>query len=394
MIINDYLYGEYNVDKWLMHLVHSPALQRLRWIALSNIPSVSYPMISGVSRYAHSLGVCILADKTAKAIGLDKSNTKELMVSALLHDAGMPPLGHLTEEALGDIGKSFDHEESLNILLFNEGRRFAQMPDGENVGVIEALINAKVDSRHIFDTIKGKNDLGNLIASKIDLDNIDNIIRIYKLIFNQDNIGYNPQALASNYFAGTDLDKSEAYATWADTRMHLYNMLMFSIPDFGQKATIKRIIKNYFEHEMIKRDINEIIDDIRFMNDYQFLNLILETIKGSEAHVAFNSGRYDRVVEYGWINTVEKNRILEIKMLFTEEHSNYYIDIIPDKRFKYTKVAGQSKNGALVGLFSYNKKHKKTDVEKTKILQKLLPEWEIGILPELTKNNISQLNLI
>lgn len=394
MVVNDFLYGEYNVDETFIDLIHAPAFQRLRWVALSNIPSVSYPMISGISRYAHSIGVFILADKTAKKMGLTEKDTKQLMVSALLHDAGMPPLGHLTEEALGDIDKSFDHEESLNIMLFNEGRLYSQMPDGEKIGITEALYKAKVDSKSIFETIKGKNELGNLIASKIDLDNIDNVIRLYRLIFNDNALGYCPQTLASNYFTGIESQKSEAYRTWSETRLKLYNKLMFSIPDFSQKATIKRITKSYFENEMKNRDINEIINEIRFMNDPQFLNLILDSIRNQNSYVAFNSGKFDKVINYGWINSIPKSKIIEIKKIFSKNNGNYYIDHIPDKRFKNSNTGRQSENGALLGLFSYGITNKKQNLDKTKLLHELIPEWEIGVLPRLETDKNSQLGLI
>ena len=394
MLINDYLYGEYTVEKWLERLLYSPVVQRLRWVALSNVPSISYPMISGVSRYAHSVGVCILADKIANKIGLDDKSRRELMISALLHDAGMPPLGHLTEEALNDIGENFDHEESLKIILINEGRRFTPMPDGEKLGVFEGLFKAEVDGKRIFEIIKGKGQLGEMIAAKVDLDNIDNIIRLYKLIFTQDVCGYKPKELAYKYFSNNDIEKHEAYSSWADIRMNLYNKLMFSIPDFCQKATIKRIIKCYLKNKMINKDISIVIDHIRFLNDAQFLNLILDTIKDTRDFIAFNSGKYDRVINYGWIKTVEKNRIIDVKNIFEREHDGYYVDYIPDKRFKYSNVAGHSKDGALIGLFNYCNKNIKLDEEKIMILHELLPELEIGVLPQLIQHDNTQLNLI
>jgi HD superfamily phosphohydrolase len=394
MIVNDFLYGEYEVDKLFTNLITSPAMQRLRWIALSNIPSVSYPMISGVSRYAHSLGVFILADKTSKAIGLDKHQTRELMFSALLHDAGMPPLGHLTEEALGDLNKSFDHEESLNIILFSEGKRFYQMPDGENIGVIESLIKAEIDSKRIFATIKGKDDLGNLIASNMDLDNIDNVIRLYKLIFNTNKHAYEPLALAADYFSGSNPKMSDAYEIWCNTRMQVYNKLMFSIPDFAQKATIKRIIRNYFALESKSTNLDDIINDIRFMNDYQFLNRILGKLKDQEEYTAFNSGKYDKVIAYGWINTITKNEITELKNTFLNEHNNYYIDHIPDKRFKHSKTVNRSENGALIGLFRYGKSNKKQDSNIISELHEHIPELELGVLPDINSPQSPQLSLI
>ena len=234
MIINDFLYGKYEVNDWILPLVHSPVVQRLRWVSLSNIPSISYPMIAGVSRYAHSLGVSILADKVSDSLKLDLESKKELMTAGLLHDAGMPPLGHLTEEAITDLGETFDHEDSLNLVIFGEGRRFITMPNGQKINLTETLNKANVNSENVFNMILGKGDLGSLISSRMDLDNLDNIVRMYRLISSND-VGYNPSEVACDYFA-SDKDKIEIFDTWMKTRINLYNKLMFSIPDFSQKA--------------------------------------------------------------------------------------------------------------------------------------------------------------
>ena len=173
----DSMYGEFQLPDDVTPLVETSIIHRLRWIALSNIPSLSYPMISGVSRFSHSIGVAYLGSILSNQLGYSRTKRNTLLCSALLHDAGMPPLGHLTEEALTLLNIKFDHEESLGIILLMEGNRFALMPDGEKVGVTEALNKAKVNSSEVFDAISGKGELGNIVSSSIDIDNIDNVAR-------------------------------------------------------------------------------------------------------------------------------------------------------------------------------------------------------------------------
>jgi len=393
MKINDFLYGEYEFPDWIVPLIHTPAIQRLRWVALSNVPSLSYPMVSGVSRYAHSLGVCILAAKISKQLCLSEKAARELQCSALLHDAGMPPLGHLTEEALSDIGVEFDHELSLNSILMGQGRRFEVMPDGKKIGVTEAFQKAGVEAVHVFENIKGTGVNGSLLASKVDLDNIDNIVRLHKLIFGLEG-GYDPACIAYDYFGAKRDARESALDQWKKTRIELYTKLMFSVPDLAQKATIKRLMKSYFSHEFASRDKELVIDEVRFLNDSQFMIKVLDVARCLKNPVSYHSGDMDRVVSYGWVDSVEKDKLKLVKVALGETTPDYYVDYIPDKRFKYTDGHAQPKDGALVALFSTEKKDGVKDRALIQLLTDQLPNWRMGFLPSADQEENFQLGLV
>lgn len=375
MRLYDSIYGEYETNKDLDWLIKTPVVQRLRWIALSNIPSLTYPMISGVSRYVHSIGVSHLAGIVGNELSLGAPERINLACAGLLHDAGMPPLGHITEEALSSVGIKFDHEESLKMILLDEGRRFQQMPDGEKIGVTEAISKARGDSSEIFKAIMGEGELGQYISSSMDVDNVDNVIRLYRLIFPRED-GYCPYEIVKGYFS--EAPGFEDYKSkWDEVRAKLYTKLMFSIEDFGQKATLKRLIKTYLNIELQERDEREVIDSIRFLNDGQFLGGILSRLSETESGCGFYSGRYDRVVSYGWVDEIDKSRLVSIKDELTAD--NYYIDFIPDKRFK--NVDAKKARGALLGLFSFGKVGKSRDAEIISNLIQLVPEYQEGYTP-------------
>lgn len=383
----DSIYGEFVHKDWVQPIIVTPVMQRLRWIALSNIPSLTYPMISGVSRYAHSIGVSHLADILSDSLNLNETDRKNLVCAGLLHDAGMPPLGHLTEEVLASLNIDFDHENSLRIILLEEGRRFSLMPDGEKVGLTEAINRIHADSRQIFDAIIGNGRLGQYIASSMDIDNIDNVIRLYRIIFpNQE--GYNPELITRGYFVHSS-NAQEFKDKWDLIREKLYTKLMFSIDDFQQKATMKRMIKAYFLSKLKDKegDTNKVVDRIRFINDSQFLGEILKCISDTNEHCSFYSGRHDSLVIYGWVEEIDKPGLIELRDKMTK--GNYYLDYIPDKRFKGKSLP--NKKGALVGLFSFGKTNKTSDGKAKERLLELMPNFLESYTParEIDSNQLS-----
>ena len=383
----DSIYGHYTCQSWLTPLIETPVVQRLRWVALSNIPSLTYPMISGVSRYAHSLGVSHLGDVLATELRLSDSEHRSLVCAGLLHDAGMPPLGHLTEESLNAIGIKFDHEESLRIILLEDGKRFQQMPDGEKIGLTEAINKIHGDSEKIFEAIVGNGKVGKYLASSMDIDNIDNVIRLYRLIFPNDK-GYMPEDIVRKHFIQNS-KCDEHKKLWDSAREKLYTKLMFSIDDFKQKATMKRIIKAYLLYELEDNEEGAVVDSIRFLNDSEFLMKILNKLTGTEHSCSFYSGKFDNLISYGWVDLCSKIELLKIRDLLARD--NYYFDYIPDKRFK--KEQGSNERGALVGLFSYGNTNKKNDASVKAEMLELIPELRESYTPE-SEADSNQLSFI
>ena len=344
--ISDSIYGSVQLSDWLTPLLMSPAVQRLRWLSLSNVPSLTYPMISGVTRYAHSLGVSFLAERVALGLGMSSHETKALLCAALLHDAGMPPVGHLTEEAFALYGYRIDHEETLRALLLEEGRIYAQMPDGARIGVSEALYRIGADADLVFDSILGRGPLGGFVRASIDLDNIDNVERIYRLT--GPTIGYDPKEVAWEHFVkGNENSKGK----WERVRYELYNRLMFSLPDFVLKATTKRLLGDHIRGstggDRGAPACREVLRRILLLTDSELLGMLGASM-GSEGR-SLASGEMDRLVDWGWI----ENRVSEgfdyVRDEVQDVGDPYYFDHIPDKRAK--DELGNFGAGALVGVF-------------------------------------------
>ena len=313
-------------------------------------------MIAGVSRYAHSLGVTWLAVQIAQHLKMTDDDYKSLVCAALLHDAGIPPLGHLTEESFDLCGHPIDHEGSLRSLILEQGRIFAQMPSGRKIGVSDALSKIDVDASRVFDAVLGRSDLGHYLKSDIDIDNIDNIVRIFRLTGNES--GYDPHKLAVRYFVSGD---NTAKDEWADVRHRLYSRLMFSIPDFAMKATTKRLICSYlrlrFEEDgNVGAEHSEILQEILFFNDSQFFTLLADE-SATAADMAY--GRTDRLVTHGWIERRSTPVLNSLRTAIHDVGDGYYFDHIPDKRVKDS--GGGFGTGALVGAFCISTGSRESD---------------------------------
>jgi HD superfamily phosphohydrolase len=110
-LFRDPLYDYISIDRdkhaWLLDLVNSPEVQRLRFISQLGLCQFTYPG-STHSRFSHSLGVMHLMMECLARLGrdypkcFDPLDEEALLAAALLHDVGHGPFSHATEEIFGD----------------------------------------------------------------------------------------------------------------------------------------------------------------------------------------------------------------------------------------------------------------------------------------------------
>jgi hypothetical protein len=123
-IFRDPLYNYVSIDrehdKWLLGLLDSPELQRLRRIHQLGVSYLTYPGADH-NRLAHSLGVLHLMQQAIQHL-MTIHNKEEisqaraaLLAVALLHDVGHGPFSHLFEPCLG-----IDHEVWSRRIILDE----------------------------------------------------------------------------------------------------------------------------------------------------------------------------------------------------------------------------------------------------------------------------------
>ena len=175
----DPLYGLLRFTDFELELIHLPEIQRLRYVKLCNINSLLITGASEPSRFEHSLGVMHLAKTWADAHRVSGQLRKDLIAAALIHDLQTGPFGHSFQYILEESrkGDGFVHDD----LIHGYKRQYHQ-PLAANSKFAGAPFRAhsKLKSRWdaIVNLVRGKGKLGPLISGSMDIDNIDNVLRL------------------------------------------------------------------------------------------------------------------------------------------------------------------------------------------------------------------------
>ena len=122
------------------------------------------------SRASHSLEVAALAGFVASGRGYPPELRRHLLLAALLHDIGHPPLSHSGDAALRE-RTGYDHHEAGARIIRGEVAIGAEL---------NALLRRVANVPFILDLLDGKVDSasgGDLFASAMNIDTVDGITR-------------------------------------------------------------------------------------------------------------------------------------------------------------------------------------------------------------------------
>ncbi len=266
--ILDPLYGDVVLNGPIADLSRTPAIQRLREIRLSNIDSLSMPGIANISRYEHSIGTAYLASRIGFSGRLSQSENLALQAAAMLHDFAITAFGHLVEEALKYVSAQFNHEMKLSMLLQTPGEGELggvnlQLYAGHELGIrpwSDRTFGTEAERllQEIVNAQKGKGRYGPCIVGDIDLDNLDNLIRIaFHMGLDVDKglpIRIAAGIVGSNEEEGRLIFSSDTIALikkWLELRRIVYSRLMLSRDDFaGKTMLIYATIKAFTREEL------------------------------------------------------------------------------------------------------------------------------------------------
>ncbi|MEM3953049.1 MAG: HD domain-containing protein [Nitrososphaerota archaeon] len=161
-LIKDPVHGYLVLDDFLLKIVDSTPLQRLRRITQLPFVYLVYPGARH-SRFDHSLGCMHLARLFAESLKLGEHEAKVLTISALVHDIGHTPYSHLLETLLRE--KGLTHED-LTVKILKENGELA-----------EAIESSNVEVKEIIDVLEKKDPLGSIISGPVDVDKLDFLLR-------------------------------------------------------------------------------------------------------------------------------------------------------------------------------------------------------------------------
>lgn len=174
-IIRDPLYNYVSIDRdrdgWLLDILDTPEVQRLRRIHQLGVSYVTYPGADH-NRLAHSLGVLHLMQQALDHLDrIDRKHAEgprqALLAGALLHDVGHGPFSHLFESCLDG-----DHESWSQRVILNEDSKINRVLRQHG----KYLPNTVVE-------LIGKNSDGHpawqkaLLSSQLDMDRLDYLRR-------------------------------------------------------------------------------------------------------------------------------------------------------------------------------------------------------------------------
>jgi hypothetical protein len=177
-IFRDPLYNYISIDRerdgWLLKLLDTPEVQRLRRIHQLGVSYLTYPGADH-NRLAHSLGVVHLMQQALRHLStVDKdahvSRANEpLLAAALIHDVGHGPFSHLFEPCLG-----IDHEVWSKKIILCEDKdanvhRALKAVDTALPKIVSDLIDK--------DNVNQPSWMRYLLSSQLDMDRLDYLRR-------------------------------------------------------------------------------------------------------------------------------------------------------------------------------------------------------------------------
>ena len=324
----DVLYGRIDFNDFEYSLIQLPEVQRLRYIRMCNINSMLVTGASEISRFEHTLGVLRLAQEWIKSHKVSDFEATNFRAAAVLHDMQTGPFGHSFQYVLEDnqVDGKFLHDD------IRHGR--------ENTFHQDLLASASFGGRYfsapvflggkwksVASLIKGEGNLGPLIAGIMDIDNIDNVIRLaYHVgvakssdadIALQIVRDMQPTSLGIEILSET-IPNIER---WQKIRSDLYNLLLLDWAEFSAKAMLTRAMEKSIELGLVGTDSwmqtdNELlINLLSSVGDGQDIAELARRIKIGDLYEPLVLLESSSIECYEEISKVESKMILESELV-------------------------------------------------------------------------------
>ncbi len=172
-IIRDPVYDYISIngdDRWLLELLDTPEMQRLRHIHQLGVTYLVYPGATH-TRFSHSLGVMHLMKEVLRHLecvegaALDPEERDALLAVAVVHDVGHGPFSHLLESQWGD-----DHENWSRRIILDSGTGVNRVLQKRGLADrVAALLGKEKGSIPYWQR--------SLISSQLDVDRMDYLMR-------------------------------------------------------------------------------------------------------------------------------------------------------------------------------------------------------------------------
>ena len=292
----DCLYGKKSISQFYFNIILSPELQRLRYVRLSNINSLTMTGGSEINRFEHSLGVFLLANEWLKYNSLSLIETKALLIASLLHDIQTSPFGHSIQYIYEDNYNNnlsrfkFEHQNIAKSISDNFFQNINHLKSfNGNEFKLNYLINEDI-LKLAYEYINGSGTYGALISGSMDFDNIDSVIRLSHhigLLKCDDKqipliLAQNLKIKAGQIF--TTKDTVPIISRLQEIRKELYTNLLTNLSDFSAKAMLTYAVENAVSSGLLgidtwrETDNNLLYYLSNLKGEYQIISLIIKRL--------------------------------------------------------------------------------------------------------------------
>lgn len=383
--VYDPLYGVTTFSDLEFQLLKTPEIQRLRYVRMCNINSLLVTGASEISRFEHVIGTLRLAKEWLSKNGMDMSTDQQeiFLSAALLHDFQTGPFGHSLQYVLEDneSDQEFIHEN------ISHGSRLKYHQTTDANAVFSGRPFASKDilgSRWntVADLIRGKGSLGKLIAGTIDIDNIDNVVRLAYHV----GIASSEDAKLAIQLA-TDLHPTELtleisrssiplIQRWQSIRRRLYELLLLDWAEFSAKAMLTRAMDLSIALDIVGADC-WIKTDLELLNyletkstgEAQYVGILVKKIKCGDLYNPIYIGTSSSTEMYTNFSNYKskceiESQLTDIILKKTNKKINLLIHPILDvkktdrsidvtlKENKEKVTIGSNSRQLLIGIFS------------------------------------------
>ena len=330
----DPLYGRTQLSEFEGSLLSLPEVQRLRYIRMCNINSLLITGASEITRFEHTIGVLRLAQEWSQENAINKTQKNDLIAAAVLHDVLTGPFGHSFQYVLEDStseATEFFHEDVARGASENYYMRIpaAAQFAGNKFSAPQFL---KERWEHVSKIIDGSGPLGPIIAGTMDLDNLDNVVRLayHAGLADREDIeailrvarGIRPRGKSGHLQARTSV--VEDIATWQHVRKRLYEFLLLDWADFSAKAMLTRAVERALSASILGTSSWSYTDDgllshlaSRAIGENQDIADLVRRIRCGDLYWPMWLGRSSRVSLYTELSKVEVKSLIHERIQTT-----------------------------------------------------------------------------
>ena len=321
----DPLYGPLSIDERCRELAFSPEFQRLRYVRLCNINSLYLTGASEPKRFEHCIGVYHLAALWAESRILNPRDAYIIKAAALLHDLQTGPFGHSFQYVMEDnpFDVSFEHSNLTAgvrdqfLQLTKASAAFAGRPF-----TASSLLGESAEE--VFAAIRGEGPFGPLISGTLDLDNLDNVVRLaFHMGLCSDKDRALPEQLTPllEPFDGGLGARSPAHGyleRWFDIRKALYEYLLLDRGEFSAKCMLTLAVELAADAGLLGPDDWRLTDEDllnelehRSIGDHQSIGQIIKRLRVGDLFECVEVWESDDTALYEEISDSKRKREIE-----------------------------------------------------------------------------------